>query len=83
MFDFYPEVNLSREDLLAKIASMVKKSRFEHMLGVEKAAIALAQKYEVDPHKASLAGLFPDYCQEVDDDPFLSLLAKYGLDADL
>lgn len=53
MFDFYPEVNLSREDLLAKIASMVKKSRFEHMLGVEKAAIALAQKYEVDPHKAS------------------------------
>ena len=67
MFDFYPEVNLSREDLLAKIASMVKKSRFEHMLGVEKAAIALAQKYEVDPHKASLAGLLHDYCKEVDE----------------
>ena len=78
MFDFYPEVNLSREDLLAKIASMVKKSRFEHMLGVEKAAIALAQKYGVDPHKASLAGLLHDYCKEVDDETFLSLIDKYG-----
>ncbi|MDU4037474.1 MAG: HD domain-containing protein, partial [Lactococcus lactis] len=83
MFDFYPEVNLSREDLLAKIASMVKKSRFEHMLGVEKAAIALAQKYGVDPHKASLAGLLHDYCKEVDDETFLSLIDKYGLDDDL
>ncbi|MHB9679422.1 bis(5'-nucleosyl)-tetraphosphatase (symmetrical) YqeK [Lactococcus lactis] len=83
MFDFYPEVNLSREDLLAKIASMVKKSRFEHMLGVEKAAIALAQKYEVDPHKASLAGLLHDYCKEVDDETFLALIDKYGLDSDL
>ncbi|GAA3268088.1 hypothetical protein GCM10017706_33140 [Lactococcus lactis subsp. hordniae] len=52
------------------------------MLGVEKAAIALAQKYEVDPHKASLAGLLHDYCKEVDDGTFLSLIDKYGLDAD-
>ena len=45
MFDFYSEVNLSREDLLAKIAGAVKESRFKHMLGVEKAAIALGEKY--------------------------------------
>ena len=83
MFDFYPEVNLSREDLLAKIAGAVKESRFKHMLGVEKAAIALAEKYEVDPHKASLAGLLHDYCKEVDDEIFLALIDKYHLDADL
>lgn len=83
MFDFYPEVNLSREDLLAKIAGAVKESRFKHMLGVEKAAIALAEKYGVDPHKASLAGLLHDYCKEVDDEIFLALIDKYNLDADL
>ena len=77
MFDFYPEVNLSREDLLAKIAGAVKESRFKHMLGVEKAAIALAEKYGVDPHKASLAGLLHDYCKEVDDEIFLALIDKY------
>ncbi len=60
MFEFYPEVNLSREELLKQIAAAVKPSRFQHMLGVEKAAIALAKKYGVDPHKASLAGLLHD-----------------------
>jgi len=64
MFEFYPEVNLSREELLKQIAAAVKPSRFQHMLGVEKAAIALAKKYGVDPHKASLAGLLHDYCKE-------------------
>lgn len=57
MFDFYPEVNLSREDLLAKIAGAVKESRFKHMLG-GKAAIALAEKYGVDPHKSKLGWTF-------------------------
>jgi len=38
MFEFYSEVNLSREELLKQIAAAVKPSRFQHMLGVEKAA---------------------------------------------
>lgn len=83
MFEFYPEVNLSREELLKQIAAAVKPSRFQHMLGVEKAAIALAKKYGVDPHKASLAGLLHDYCREVDDETFLALIDKYDLDTEL
>ena len=83
MFDFYPEVNLSRNDLLKKIAKKVKKSRFQHILDVEVAAIKLAEKYGVDPHKASLAALLHDYCKELEDPIFLILIEKYGLDPDL
>ena len=35
MFDFYPEVNLSREELLAKIKAQMSEKRFQHILGVE------------------------------------------------
>lgn len=83
MFDFYPEVSLSREELLKKISSEVKPSRFQHILGVEQAAIKLAEKYGVDPQKASLAGLLHDYCKEVPDRIFLELIEKYHLDSDL
>ena len=43
MFDFYPEVNLSREELLAKIKAQMSEKRFQHILGVEKAAVAPEQ----------------------------------------
>lgn len=83
MFDFYPEVGLPREKLLKKIQKQVKPSRFTHILGVEKAAIELAERYHVDPHKASLAALLHDYCKEVPDEVFLSLIDKYELNPEL
>lgn len=83
MFDFYPEVDLTREALLEKIAKQVKKSRFEHMLRVEKAAVMLAEKYQADPHKAALAGLLHDYAKELTDAQFLGLIDKYQLDPEL
>ncbi len=83
MFDFYPEVNLSRADLLGKIKAQMSDKRFQHILGVEKAAIALAEKYHVNVHKASLAALLHDYAKEVADPIFLELIEKYSLDTDL
>ncbi|MFC4653070.1 bis(5'-nucleosyl)-tetraphosphatase (symmetrical) YqeK [Lactococcus nasutitermitis] len=83
MFDFYPEVGLSREELLAKIAAQVKDSRFQHILGVEQAAIELAQRYGANPHKASLAGLLHDYAKNQSDVVFLDLIDKYGLNPEL
>ncbi|MEY8458878.1 bis(5'-nucleosyl)-tetraphosphatase (symmetrical) YqeK [Lactococcus ileimucosae] len=83
MFDFYPEVNLSRESLLEKIKGQMSEKRFKHILGVEKAAIALAEKYGVNVHKASLAALLHDYAKETEDQVFLGLIDKYNLDADL
>ncbi|QDK70496.1 bis(5'-nucleosyl)-tetraphosphatase (symmetrical) YqeK [Lactococcus protaetiae] len=83
MFEFYEEVGLSRPALLERISANVKASRFKHILGVEKAAIKLAEKYGVNPHKASLAALLHDYCKEETDTTFLSLIDKYHLDEDL
>lgn len=83
MFEFYPEVNLSREELLMKIKAQMSEKRFQHILGVEKAAIALAEKYHVNVHKASLAALLHDYAKETADHIFLALIEKYNLDPDL
>lgn len=83
MFDFYPEVNLSREELLAKIKAQMSEKRFQHILGVEKAAVALAEKYDVNVYKASLAALLHDYAKETADDIFLELIEKYNLNPDL
>ena len=83
MFECYPEVNLSREELLMKIKAQMSEKRFQHILGVEKAAIALAEKYHVNVHKASLAALLHDYAKETADHIFLALIEKYNLDPDL
>ena len=83
MFDFYPEVNLSIEELLAKIKAQMSEKRFQHILGVEKAAVALAEKYDVNVHKSSLAALLHDYAKETADDIFLELIEKYNLNPDL
>lgn len=83
MFDFYPEVTLSREELLAKIKAQMSEKRFQHILGVEKATVALAEKYDVNVHKASLGALLHDYAKETADDIFLELIEKYNLNPDL
>ncbi|MFS1663246.1 bis(5'-nucleosyl)-tetraphosphatase (symmetrical) YqeK [Streptococcus sp. zg-JUN1979] len=73
-------VGLSRQDLLAKIAGVMSDKRFKHVLGVEKAAIALAKRYGYDEVKAGLAGLLHDYAKELSDEAFLSLIDRYELD---
>lgn len=77
------DLTFDRQELLGKISGAMKPSRFQHVLGVEKAAIELAQQYGCDVHKASLAALLHDYAKEVDDAVFQNLIAKYDLDQDL
>ncbi len=57
--------------------------RFNHVLGVERAAIGLAEKYGYDTKKAGLAGLLHDYAKELPDQKFLELIDKYELDPEL
>lgn len=73
----------SREQLLEKLRSIMSPRRYQHVLGVEKAAIALASLYGCDQTKAGLAGLLHDYAKEVSDEEFLSLIDRYHLDAGL
>jgi predicted HD superfamily hydrolase involved in NAD metabolism len=83
MFEYYEEIGMSREALLAKVQARVKPSRFQHMLGVEQTAAALAKRYMGNIYSASLAGLLHDYAKELSDAEFLALIDKYQLDPDL
>lgn len=74
---------LSREVLLEKVQSVMSDKRFKHVLGVEKAAIHLAEINGYDTEKAGLAGLLHDYAKEVPDQTFLDLIDKYQLDPEL
>lgn len=73
----------SREQLLEKLRSVMSPKRYQHVLGVEKAAIELASVYGCDQTKAGLAGLLHDYAKEVSDDEFLALIDRYHLDSEL
>lgn len=77
------DLTFDRQALLEKIRVAMKPARFQHVLGVEQAALALADQYGCDPKKASLAALLHDYAKEVEDQVFLNLIAKYDLDKDL
>ncbi|MET3557386.1 putative HD superfamily hydrolase involved in NAD metabolism [Streptococcus rupicaprae] len=77
-YDAY--LTLSREELLGEIAEQMSEKRFRHVLGVEKAALELADRYACDPVKASLAALLHDYAKEQPDSVFLDLIDRYQLD---
>lgn len=77
------DLTFDRQALLEKIRVAMNPERFQHVLGVEEAALALADRYGCDPKKASLSALLHDYAKEVEDQVFLDLIAKYDLDKDL
>ena len=56
-------INCSREALLEKMAELLPEKRLTHCLGVERAAIELAERFGVDAEKAGLAGLLHDYAK--------------------
>lgn len=77
------DLSFDREALLEKIRAAMNPQRFQHVLGVEEAALALAEQYGCDTRKASLAALLHDYAKEVENQVFIDLIAKYDLDKDL
>ena len=70
-------------ELLEKMAELLPEKRLTHCLGVERAAIELAQRFGVDVEKAGLAGLLHDYAKKLSDQEFLNLIDRYQLDPDL
>lgn len=45
------DLTFDRQALLEKIRVAMKSARFQHVLGVEQAALALADQYGCDPKK--------------------------------
>ncbi|MGT2912094.1 bis(5'-nucleosyl)-tetraphosphatase (symmetrical) YqeK [Streptococcus cameli] len=74
---------LNREELLGKVKASMSEKRFQHVLGVEKAALDLAEQYGCDSTKASLAALLHDVAKEREDQVFLETIREEGLDPDL
>ena len=68
---------------IKKIRKLLEKEldpkRFEHTLGVEYTAAALAMAHGESVEKAVLAGLLHDCAKGIDDDKKISLCEKYGL----
>lgn len=73
----------SREELIAKVKEQVSEKRFKHILGVEQAALKLAQTNDYELEKASVAALVHDYAKERSDSEFKALIAQTGLEQDL
>lgn len=73
----------SREELIAKVKEQVSEKRFKHILGVEQAALKLAQDNDYELEKASVAALVHDYAKERSDSEFKALIAQTGLEQDL
>jgi len=67
--DFY--ISFLRENLTGE--------RFLHTLAVEREAILLAERYNVDPGKASLAGLLHDCAKCFSDEELIRLARSYNV----
>lgn len=76
-------INISREELINKLSQMISKSRFEHVLRVEKAAIQLAKKYGADIEKVSIAALLHDIAKEQPDEEMRDLIISENLNLNL
>lgn len=72
-------VPYSREKLVEKLKAALTDSRFQHVLRVEQTAIKLAKKNQVNPERASIAGLVHDYAKQRPDQDFISAINHYQL----
>ena len=73
----------SREELIAKVKEQVSEKRFKHILGVEQAALELAQANDYELEKASVAALVHDYAKERSEAEFKAMIPQAGLEQDL
>ncbi len=73
----------SRKELIAKVKEQVSEKRFKHILGVEQAALELAQANDYELEKASVAALVHDYAKERSEAEFKALIVQTGLEQDL
>lgn len=75
--------SFEREELMQRVQMQMSERRFEHVLGVEEMAIALAAKYGASEEKASIAALTHDYAKERPDEEFKLIIERDGFDLEL
>ena len=75
--------SLTREELIEEVRARMSKQRFKHVLRVEQSALELAEKYDVDCEKSSIAALLHDVAKEEPDSEMRDLVISENLDLDL
>lgn len=67
------------EKIKKQLKKDLKKSRYEHTIGVMETAVALAEHYGCDVKKARYAGLLHDCAKHMGDQEKIDLCLKYGV----
>lgn len=62
-----------------KLKAMLSEKRYRHSLGVQKTAVELCRKYDVDAEKASIAGLVHDCAKKFDDEKLIRIYENLGM----
>ena len=74
--------HLTLEELRPIALSYLKAKRVPHVLGTEKTAVALAEKYGADTEKAHIAALLHDCTKRLSMSEQLALCEQYGIALD-
>lgn len=74
---------LTREQLVDIMEKTLSKRRYKHVLRVEKTALELAEIYEADKEKVSIAAIAHDYAKEKPDEEMRDLIISENLDLDM
>lgn len=68
------------DEIKEELAKRLKPSRYEHSLGVAKAAVRLAERFGVDRDKALVSGLLHDCAREFPQEQLIEEASRRGID---
>ena len=80
VIDYIVEHRLYRNEMFETLRKDLLPERYRHTLGVERAALQLAARNDVDPEKARLAALLHDCAKCMSEQEMLALLRKHGME---
>ena len=70
---------MTENEMLLRLRTLLKPSRFEHTLGVMRTAEKLALQYGADEDKARVAGILHDCAKNIPDDEAISICKRDGI----
>ncbi len=70
---------MEQSEMGSKLEKMLSAKRFEHSMGVQHTAVALAKHYGADKKKASIAGLLHDCAKDFNKQQMLQLCLKFDI----
>ncbi|MDQ0161270.1 bis(5'-nucleosyl)-tetraphosphatase (symmetrical) YqeK [Bacillus alveayuensis] len=74
---------MNREEALSIVKKKLTEHRYQHTIGVMETAVALAEKYGVNPKKAELAAIFHDYAKFYPKDEMKQIIVEQNMPKDL